>query len=258
MEMLQKSFIGTSTSIVVGSNTATAGYLMDRDLRLQYSSSDFDDDSTIASVTINFLETLSVSRIGILGTNVKEMNIFYDGVTANTFAITSTGSTSTSQFTSNSETSMYMKFTAVECTSVTFDLKATMIADSEKAISYLALSTEYFTFDQIPSADNYTPMITPKSITHKLSDGGTRIQTLDNKYSASVALTNIDETFRDDLKAVFDTQDAIIFTAFGTMTSWDEVIFEGVWVGGFPFYKVSDNALSAGFSGNFKIAEGPS
>jgi len=255
MQFLKKNFIETTTSIVVNSNTGTVSNILDRDLTYQYLSSGFDDDTTTTTMTINFSETMTVSRIAIMGTNVKEFNIFYDGVTANTFALTSTSDTTTSQWSSNSETAMFLQFTAVDCTSVSFDFKATQEANNDKAVGYLLVSQEHITFDRIPNAFNYSPTLRPTNVVHNLSDGGTRIQTLDEKRYLRMAFNFIDDTFKAKLKSVYDLHEEIVFVAFGTTSSWDEQLFPCVWVNGFEFERFSDNAKNSGYSGSIEIKE---
>jgi hypothetical protein len=216
MELLKANKFSTTTAIAVGSNTNSAEYIMDPDTSFQYVTSGLADDTTIGSITVSFDETTTISRIGMLGINLRGFNLFYDGVTANTFAITSTGATSTSQWTSNSETAMYLEVAAVQCTSVTLDMKTTIVANSEKAIGYFVASEERLTFPQIPAAKNYKPRRFSKEIMHQLSDGSMRIQSVATKHSADITLEYITTAFRNDLKTVFDLHEGMIFVPFGT------------------------------------------
>jgi len=255
MELIKANFINTTSSIVVNSNTATAEHIMNPDVTFQHVSSGFNNDLTTSTITINFDETLSVSRIAMVGMNLKDFNLFYNGTTANTFAITSTSATTVSQWTSNSETSMYLPFTAVNATSVTLDMKKTLTANSEKAIGYLVVSEEHIDFTRIPAAKNYAPVLDSQDVVHVLSDGNTRIQFISDKWSTNVKLEYITEAFRNSLKTVFDLHDGMVFVAFGTSTSWDEVIYPCVWEAPFEFFSFSDNAPSAGFSGTLRLKE---
>lgn len=258
MEFVKQNFIDTTTAIVVGSNTATAEYIMRRNLIFQYSSSGFSDDLTTSSMTINFASTQSVSRIAMMGINLKEFNLFYNGVTANTFAITSTSDTVTSQWSSNSESAMYLQMATANCSSVTLDMKSTFQANSEKAIGYFLVSDTHLVFDRIPTAENYEPIIKPKEVVQKLSDGGRRFNRIAEKFQATISYENINTEFRDSLKAVYDLRTEMVFTAFPTTTSWDQICFPVIWHGDFDFYKHSDNPISAGFEGALNISESPS
>jgi hypothetical protein len=256
MEFIRKSFIDTTTSIVVNSNTETAINLMLRDERYQYASDGLNVDGTVATIRINFAATQSVSRIALVGHNLKEFRVYYNGVTANTFNLTSTGATTVSYFTTNSETSTYLKAAAVDCTSVSIDMYQTIIANQNKAIGYLAVSNLLSDLDgRVPRAQNYRPLFTPKEVIHELSDGSFRSQVIDRKFSANISLDFVEEAAKNEIKAVFDLHDDFIFAAFPTTTGWDEVIFPCIWKGPFEFHEVTDNAISAGYSGSIRLLE---
>jgi hypothetical protein len=140
MEFLTKNLYNTTTSVVVNSNTATVENLFSRDLRFQYVSNGFNNDNTTSTIVINFGATQSVSRIALLGCNLKSFTVFYNNTTANTFSLTSTGATTASDFSSNSETSLYLSATPVNCTSVSIDMKSTQLANQDKALGYLVVS----------------------------------------------------------------------------------------------------------------------
>lgn len=255
MELVKPNYIQTTTGFSVQSNTTAAKYLFNPDLSYQYVSSGYADDNTTTSIVVSFTETLTVSRVALMGINLKEFRLFYNGATANAFAFTSTSATTTSIFTSNSQTAMYFPCTPVACTSVTLDMKKTMVANVEKAIGYFMLSQEILDFPRIPSAKDYRIELSQKSIVHQLSDGNTRLQSIFLRYKAEVRFDHVTTSFRNDLRTVFNRRGGMIFVPFGTSTSWDEVIFPCVWDGPFEFYKFSDDAADAGFSGRLKLLE---
>lgn len=256
MEFIRKNYFDTTTQAVVNSNTATVSNIFLRDTRFQYVSSGFNNDLTNATLRINFDETLTISRIALMGINLKDFRIFYNGLTANTFALTSTGATTVSYFASNSETSLYLQATPQACTSVSIDMLATQVANQDKAIGYLVLSNVLSDLDtRVPPAQSYTPIFAPKEVIHELSDGSIRTQVVDRKFSANVKLDFVSTALRDELKSVFDLHDDFIFVAFGTTTAWDEVLFPCVWTGPFEFEEFSDNAAAAGHSGRIKLFE---
>ena len=258
MEILKQNFLNTTTQFVVNSNTATVGNIYLRDTKFQYASNALNDDNTTATVTINFDVTTTVDRIAMVEHNVKSFTIFYNGATANTLSLDAGQNTTTSDYSTNSDTSHYFMFTPVNVTSLTFDLKQTIIADSNKAIGYLVVSELRTDFDdRIPSAQNYTTVIQPRAVVHRLSDGGTRIQTLDEKRRTSFAFEHLTRSTRDTLKEIYDEHLEIVFSAFGTSTGWDAVIYPAVWEGDFNFYKFSDNASDSGFSGSLNLLETP-
>lgn len=255
MELLKPNYIQTTTGFTVDSNTVTAAYLFDRDPSFQYISSGYANDATTTSIRINFNETLTVSRIALLEHDLKEFRIFYNGVTANTFALSTTAGTTVSHWVTNSATSMYLACTPVACTSVTLDMRGTISANQEKAIGYLVVSQERAEFTRLPSSKDYKPAIEPMQVVHKMSDGGTRLQTISDKWKVDIQLDYVDQTFRDLLYTIWRLRDEHIFVPFGTGTSWDGLIFPCVWEGAFEFYRYSDNSPGAGFAGTIRLRE---
>lgn len=258
MELIKQNFINTTTQFVVNSNTSTVGNIFLRDTRFQYASDTFDDDNTTVSMTINFDVTTTVDRIAVVEHNLKAFTFFYNGATANTFSLDAGSDTTTSDFSANSETSIYLRFTPVDCTSLTLDMKSTIVANQNKTIGYMAYSQLRTNFGgRVPSANNYDTTIEPKQVVHKLSDGGIRIQTVDQKFRSRISLQYVTTSIRDELKSVYDEHLEMIYVPFGTSTAWDEVVFPCVWAGGFNFYRYSDSASEAGFSGSIDLRETP-
>src|SRR5690606_3391811 len=105
----------------------------------------------------------------------KSINLFYNGLTANTFSFEPSHATTTSQWSSNSETSLFLRTSEVNISSITLDLKATMLANSEKAIGYFYVGDLQIDFSRLPAASGYTPKINPKEVVHNMSDGGKRL-----------------------------------------------------------------------------------
>lgn len=259
MEFLKANFLNTITQMTVSSNTGTSDHLFSTDKYAQYYTDGFNNDATTASITITFGETTSVSRIAIIDTNLKSYTVFYNGVTANTFALASTAHTTTSSFTNNSDSHVYLRVgSTTAVSSITIDMKTTQTANQEKRIGLLVLSDLYYSLAQLPSSNEYTPTLVPKQVVHKLSDGGTRIHNIRNKWSVNIGLDYISSTQKSSLQTIWELQTEFNFCAFGTSTGWDGFLFETIWDGPFEFYKYSDNALVSGFSGNIKLKETPS
>lgn len=254
MELLKQNLVNTTTAITVGDNTTTVENILLRDLTYQYFTTNFNNDATTASITFTLSAAQPVSRLAILGHNLKGFTVFYDGTTANTFDLTS-GPTTVSDYSSNSETSQYLQFTAVTISSITIDMKTTQVANSNKALGYIHFSDVELDFDRIPSASNYTPLYNPKEVVHKISDGGIKLHYLTSKFSAQIKYKYITEAFRNQLFDIWKTKDVYTFVPFGTATSWDSILFNVAWPGRFEFYKYSDNAASSGFSGTISLSE---
>lgn len=257
MEFLKQNYINTTTQITVNSNTSTVSNLFNTDPFYQYYSDGMNNDLTTVSILISFTETTLISRISLQDTNAKELRLFYNGATANTFSLTTTGATSTSYWTGNTEENIYMRCTPVYVTSVSLDIKKTQTADQEKRLGIFSLSDLYYSMAQIPNAGGYDPKINVKQIIHTLSDGGVRIHNVRKKLSVDIKLDYIDSTQRDNLKTIYDLLTPFMFCPFGTTTSWDGILFDSVWTGNFDFYQFSDNALSSGFSGSIRLRETP-
>ena len=258
MELLKTNFLNTTTQAIVNSNTGSASYLFDRDTSFQYISSGLNNDLTFSTIRINFDETKTVTRIALVQMNWRDFRVYYNGVTANTFSMTTTGATTTSYWTSNSETSIFMQLNgAVACTSVSFDVLKTHVANAEKALGFLVISQEHVDFPQVPAAGGYDIRLEPQEVVHQLSDGGKRVQVVDDKYSAAISMQHVTTAFRSTLLTLYKLHQETIFVPFGTTTSWDAIIFPCIWHGSFDFNRYSDSASDAGFSGTIRLAETP-
>lgn len=255
MEFITANIFETTSSMSVDSGTLTVENMLYRDTNLQWVSENAGTDATTTSLTFTFDATTSVSRLAIIATNVKAFDIFYNGLTTNTLNLTTTGGTTTSQWSNNSEASLYLSFATIQATSITLDLKSTQVANSEKAIGYLHIADTTLVFPRIPSSSDYKPVYVPKEIQHKISDGGTRIQFIDQKFECKIKFKYIETSFRNSLYNVWKTNDDFCFVAFGTQTGWDEVLHQVVWGSKFEFFKFSDNASVAGFTGTIFLKE---
>lgn len=113
MEFLKANLINTTTQLVVNNNTSTIANLFARDPYFQYYTDGMNNDATTASITITFDAATVVSRIALVDTNLKSFTIFYNGSTANTFALTTTGSTIASSFSTNVDDGVYLRFSSL-------------------------------------------------------------------------------------------------------------------------------------------------
>jgi hypothetical protein len=254
MEFIKANYLNTTTQISVNSNSGIASNLFNRDSIYQYYSENFNSDATTSSIEIDFGSTVSVSRIGLLDINLKEFNIFYNGLTANSISLVN-ADTATCNYSTNQDRNKYFSFNTIQASSITIEAKKTFIADQEKVIGLLTISDLQVEFTKIPSANSYKPRIVPKQIVHKMSDGGTRIQTVKRKWEAKINLDYISEQERENLYSLYSAGNEFNFVAFGTSTGWNGLMFETVWDGPFDFYEYSDNASSAGFSGSISLKE---
>lgn len=254
MEFIKANYLNTTTQISVNSNTLTAVNLFNRNPIYQYYSDGFNNDSTTTSITITFDATTAVSRIALMDTNAKAFNLFYDGATANSFTLVG-ADTTTSFYANNTDIDKYFKFNTIQCSSITLEMKSTMVANSEKVLGLFVLSDLYFELPRIPSANNYKPKVQPKQIVHKMSDGGTRIHNVSKKKSVDMSYDYVSEDFRDLLESLYDLEAPFNFAKMPTSTGWDGFLFEAVWEGPFDFEEYSTNAESSGFSGAIRLRE---
>jgi hypothetical protein len=259
MEFLQPSYFNTSTQIAVNSNTLTAENLFNPDPLYQYYTDGLasDTSTSTAVITITFDSTMPVDRIAMLGMNFKDFMFFYNGVTANTFALTN-GDTTVSSYTDNLDEDKYFRFNTVMCSSITINAKKTITANQEKLISLFVPTELILALTLIPSAKGYKPKINPKQVVHKLSDGGTRLHNVRKKWDVSLDLDYVSSAQRDSLfDDIYDSGEAFNFCVLGTATGWDGLFFEAVWDGPFQFYEYSDNAVQSGYSGKITLKETP-
>lgn len=258
MEFLSANLINTTTQIAVTSNTLLAENIFIRDKYYQFYTDGQNSDTTTSAltVTITFETTTPVSRISMNDFNFKSFYFYYNGSTANSFSILN-ADTTTSNYISNTDENKYFRFNTVQCSSITFYAKETMIADQEKRLGLLTISDLIVELEKIPSAKGYKPTINPKQIVHTLSDGGTRIHKVRDKWDINFSLDYVTEDQRSLLFDLYDLSDPFVFCPFGTATGWDGFIFESVWVGPFQFYSFSDNATVSGFSGRIQLKETP-
>jgi hypothetical protein len=254
MELLYQNLINTTTQLAVGSNSDIVSNLFNPDKFLQYFTDGFNSDATTASLTVTFDSTQTVDRIALLEHNLESFNIFYNGLTANSIALS--GPTTVANFISNTAEDTYLQLSApIFCTSLTLDMRTTIDANAEKAIGFMLLSSVRLDFSRIPNSTGYVPTIEPKQIVHQMSDGGSRVHTVRQKWHARLKLSLITEAFRNQLRDIYDAQDANVFVPFGTGTSWDGILFEAVWIGSFDFYRYGQDAATAGFNGSIDLRE---
>ena len=255
LELIRANQINTATQLVVNSNTASAANVYLSDVRYQASSSGMADDSQWYTMRVNFGATTLVDRIAIREHNAREFRMYYNGATASIFSLTD-ANTATLDFLNNTDVNQYFRIPPTYVTSLTLEMRATMTADQNKAIGYLYAGDALTDFDgYVPPAEGYDPVLKDISVVHIMSDGGKRIHSIADRWSASLRFTHLPQQVRDELKEIFDNHSDMVFSAFGTATGWDGHLFPCVWEGPFGFYRYSDNAATSGYSGTLELAE---
>jgi hypothetical protein len=76
-----------------------------------------------------------------------------------------------------------------------------------------------------------------------------------DKWKVKIKYAHLEESFRNDLREIYDQNTPFVFVPFGTATGWDGILFECVWAGPFNFYKYSSNAPSSGYTGEIDLRE---
>jgi hypothetical protein len=256
MEFLVGNMINTTSMIQTPSGTLTIANLFNPDKTKQWVSSGYNSDIVATEITINFAQTVTVDRIALKEHNLKEFHCYHNALTANIFALT-TANTSTLSYSANSDTAQFFNCTPVACTSVSLYMKKTQYADSEKAIGFLYVGAKLLDLPRVPSAKNYGITKRVVKITHTLSDGGTRVQKISEKWDATVKLSNLSYANVTGLEAVYNRKTPMCFAPLGTSTAWSGILFDCIWDGDFDFWEYSDNAVNAGFEGGMKLKETP-
>lgn len=255
MEFITKNLLQTTTDYVVQSNTSLVQFLFRRDRRFQYASTGFNNDATTTTIQLSLGQTTSVSRLALVNMNWKDFTIHYNGTTANTLNLTSTGATTSSDWSSNSEPSMYLQFATIQATQIDIDITGTITADAEKSIGYVYVADTKLVFPRVPSSSQYKARYDVEQKSHKLSDGSTRLSTVDKKYRADIKLEYIEPDFADNLYNVWTEHNEFGFVAFPTTTGWDEIVYPVVWPGDFNFIEYADDAVNSGFAGKIMLRE---
>lgn len=248
MEFIYKNFLITTSSIDTDSGTNTFAYLFDNDYNIGWASVGYNNDAVSCQLNINFDATTAVDRIAIMNHNIKQFRLFYNGVTANTF-------TPDMNFTQNSDTSHYLSFTQVNCTSVSIQMDSTIVTDNEKEIGEFIVSKVGVNFERNPNASGYKPKIDRIAIEHKLSDGGITQHVVADRFSCDINYSFITLDFYKDLKGFYDLMDPFIFVAFPTLTLWDGICYKVNWVGDLKLRAFSSESPDSGYDIDIKLRE---
>lgn len=250
MIFIRQNFYTTATMFTSSNGTSSAANLFDTNRATQYVTENAGSDVTTATFTIAFASTQTVSQVLLLNHNLNQFRVFYNGVTANSWA----------NETTNSATSNYYAVTtATAVTSVTLQMDQTIAANSEKTVGEFIISNLLYDFstNRLPTYKEYQPKIAKQQFVHQMSDGGTSIFNLRNKFSADLELDFAPTATVASLKTIYDLADPVIFVPAETSASWDGEAAEVVWTGPFTFLELSHNNRGNGFSGKLTLRQTP-
>ena len=250
MIFLRQTFVNTVTQMSSTNGSTTFANIFDRNRATTWQTNNAGTDATSATLRIVFSTTQTVSNIILMGINLRNFTIHPNTTTSNfTAAISET---------TNSATSLYYSFnTMTTIKDVVIVANSTQTADQEKQIGELIVTNLLYNFisDRLPSAANYTPRINKKQIIHTMSDGGTALYNIRNKFEADISMAFVPTTTFNSLKTIYDLATPTIFIPFETTTAWGGDIAEVVWPGQFDFMKLSSNNSANGYKGKIILKQ---
>lgn len=251
MEFLTANRVNTTSALVVPSgNTGTQAYLFDRNRELGFSSVGYESNSSLV-VTVSFSSSEVLSHVLLQNHNLKQFRVFYDGVTANSWA----------NVTTNSQTSTYIEFSSTTVSSVTIQMDVAMTTNTEKFIGELYMGERVLSFVVNPPAQGYQPTQKKKRIRHEMPDGGVKLLQISQKFNTSIRLEYITETFKAGLKSVYDAGLPNYFVPFPTTSAWGAQsmgeAYEVLWTSDWDFtFRTNDK--QQGYGGAIVLEETPS
>lgn len=255
MEFLTANYINTTTMLAVSYATASAGDLIDRKTDSLWTS-----DTASAAIVVTFAATQTIDRIVIQNTNMKNFLIWHDA-TATTFALTTTAGTAATAWTGNSASNLYLILASATATdNLSIECASTTTGDPAY-IGEVWACQKIYRLDENPNFSYYKPVLKAKEINHTMSDGGTTLYRINASYQADVQLKWQTQTVIDNLKAVYDLNDSVVFVPFPNEVVGDwpgDDIYLVNWVGDFSFKEPAGNdTASMGFNGTIKLSEAP-
>jgi len=258
MEILTTNYLDTTTLISVSSGSDTASYLFNRKLDEYYESSGRNTNTSGITIGVTFASNKNISRIALQGHNFKDFTIYYNSNPANTFGLTNCATT-VSDWTQNSSTALYLKFTTINVSSIFILATGTMAGSDEKYIAQLWINDKKFTFENNPDSKGYSPKLNVKEVEHEMSDGGITKYTFGDAFQTGIKLEYQSDTMYSYLYDLYADRQSFVFVPFPTGTSWEgKFIYEVNWIGDFNFIEpAGNNWKSLGWSGQFTVKETP-
>jgi ankyrin repeat protein len=244
-EFCDKNLLNTTTMIGCSSGTGTFAYLFDRNVDIDFQT-DGHTANTSTVLTINLDAPTVISRVMLQGHNLKDYRVFYDGVTANSWAAV----------TGNSNTSTLLTPASTTVSSISIQMDNVIETGKERTIGELIVTDCRVTLDNNPDTGNFTPKFFGKKIRHEMPDGGTSLFVVANKYRAKMKLRFVSDSVTTQLLELYNDGDAFYFVPEGTTGAWAGEAREVVWVNDWEFL-YGDNAKSQGQNGGIEIEETP-
>jgi hypothetical protein len=214
------------------------------------------------TITVEFASSRNINRIVLQNINLKAFRVYYNSNTANTFTLTSTADTTTSIFSQNSDTSLFLSFATVACTSIGIVSTVTIDANEEKKIGELWCLENRLTLERNPDAKSYKAKLDRREFVHEMAGGGWAQYIVDEYYSADIRFKYRDVSETALFKSLYQDRSEFVFIPFPTNSGWDaseyEQIYECIWIKDFEFLQPSaNNYQDVGFSGRISLRETP-
>jgi len=246
-EFLDQNLINTTSMCIADSGSGTFSYLYDRNLALDYITTDY-TGATSTTLNIVFSQPTVVSRVLLQNHNLKAFKIYYNSATANVFS-------PDCAVTANSSTNHYFAFNSTTVSSIQIQMDD-VIATGERSIGELVISDCNTQFEVNPEADNYDPKLFKQKVKHIMPDGGTSLFVVDSKFQATIKMRYITTAFKDDLLALYNAGSAFYFVPEPTASAWLGQAHEVVWTNDWNF-TFADNSKTQGWNGHVTIEETP-
>jgi hypothetical protein len=254
MEFWTGNLLNTTTMVTPSAGgTSSVDNLFDSNVNTYFTSVGDNNDATETTIRIEFSSSKNIDRIALTDINWRGFNIYYNSNTANRLALSAGSPTTTSIWSSNSTTSLLLKFTTITASIITIEITTTMAANEEKEISELWIGTLAHTFVYNPEAGDYDPKLDRQEYRHEMSDGGVSTFVVQDNFKATIKRKYVDTTEFTGLKTLYQSNDEFCFIPFPTVTSWDAQIYEVVWTGDFEFYQYTTNYKGNGYSGKMTL-----
>ena len=261
MEILRQNFLNTTTMVVVGTGTDNASNLFNRNRSSSYVSVGKNTETSGVTIGVDFSGTSrSIDRIVLQNINLKGFRIYHSSNTSNTITLTSTSDTTTSIWTGNSATSLYLIFATIQATSIFIDGTTTIAGSEEKKVGEFWVTEKRLRLERNPTAKDYKPSLKRKEFKHSMAEGGTTSYIVGSSYNADLKLRFRNETETAALLDLYDDEIPFVFVPFPTSTGWttfkNERIHEVIWVRDFTFQHEKNNT-GVGYSLRARMEETP-
>ena len=196
---------------VASSATDSANYMLSMNKYLRWDSIG-SDDTTSEDITITF-DSTTFSRLFLVSHNLKEFTITYGaGSTAFTNVVGIDGTKSGITETVFSENTSYYEFDAVTTTQINISALKTQVADDEKYITLVAVTTEMGTFEGYPQV---TPMTDANEKRAQVQTGKYITQKSFETFNAKISQEHTSQEDIDLLNTMYERQQPFLLWLCG-------------------------------------------